>query len=370
MNIPPFHLVLTALTAGLFALACSGGGGGGGGSDGSAGYSYAGPGSAWSVELDDDGDFTIEASESLGDAPFLTIEGSYERYDNGFIELTVEEASGEDPPSPGDKGMAIEAPGFAFLLRPLGGSGELFPMVSAGECPDDDVAANWMMMTCNEGGAGCEADSTSRDFFGVFEYDESEESANLPARFALESATSQGSNDIGSAACEDGVMEVEDALMYLTENEGAIVQISPDDHDEAQHVMALPRETMVQTDLAGSYVGIGFDKSDDTSFALSMTMNAGGTSATAYQVDDADLENATPGSEAGTITVTDVNMVGVTAADGWFTGTLTVSPDPARPIYCASATDVGGSGKNMLLCIGQSPGDASNFYNVVMVSQD
>lgn len=99
-------------------------------------------------------------------------------------------------------------------------------------------------------------------------------------------------------------------------------------------------------------------------------MNAGGTAATIYQVDDEALEDATPGSGVGTISVTNVNMVGSTSANGWFTGTLTVSPDPARPLYCMTATDVGDSGKNMLLCIGQSPGDADAFYNLVMVSED
>ncbi len=366
MKIRTPRLLVTALGAALFAVACSGGSG----SNGPEGYSYNGPGSAWSVLLSDDGEFTIEARDTLEDDPFLTVEGSYERHDNGFIELTVEDADGTDAPDPGDKGMAIEAPGFAFLLRPLGGSGELYPMVSSGECPDADVTANWMMMTCNNGGDSCEANNTGRDFFGTFAYDESTDTATLPSRYALEAATSQGSNPVGTASCSEGVMEVTDALMYLTENEGAIVQISPDDHDDAQHVMALPAEAMVQTDLAGTYVGMGFDKSDDSSFALSMTMNAGGTSASIFQVSDTDLENATPGSGAGTIAVTAVNMVGAAASDGWFTGTLTVSPDPARPIYCMAANDVGDSGKNMLLCIGQSPGDATEFYNLVLVSAD
>lgn len=363
------QLLWTALCASLFTLftlACSGGGG----SNGPDSYSYNGPGSAWAVDLTEDGEFTIEARDTLEDDPFLTVEGTYERHDNGFIELSVEEASGTDAPDPGDTGMAIEAPGFAFLLRPLGGSGEIYPMVAAGECPDDDVTANWMMTTCNDSGGGCDADDVGRDFLGVFSYDESDETATLPARFALQAGTSLGSNPIGAASCDDGVMDVTDALLYLTESQGAIVQISPDDHDDAQHVMALPQETMVQTDLAGTWVGMGFDKGDESSFALSMTMNAGGTSASIFEVDDEGLEDATPGAGAGTIAVTSVNQVGSTSADGWFTGTLTVAPDPARPIYCMSATDVGDSGKSMLLCIGQSPGDSEDFYNLVMVSAD
>lgn len=367
MRSNPLVTTLALLGMGLVAAACSNGSGG---SDNSDDYTYAGPGSAWSVELQEDGDFEIEARDTLEDAPFLTVEGTYERFDNGFIELTVSAAAGTDAPDPGDKGMAIEAPGFAFLLRPLGGSGELFPMVRAGECPDADITANWMMMTCNESGVPCDASDTGKDFFGVFAYDEGTETATLPARYAIEDATSQGSNNIGTAGCDDGVMDVEDALMYLTENQGAIVQISPDDYDDAQHVMALPQETLVQTDLAGSYVGMGFDKGDDSSFALSMTMNGAGTSATLFQVSDEALEDATPGGAAGTLAVTSVNMVGAASADGWLTGTFTATGEGARPIYCMTATDVGDSGKNMMLCIGQSPGDDADFYNLVLVSED
>lgn len=369
MKSSPLVQSLITLVVAALAFACSGSGDGG--SNGNDDYSYNGPGSAWSVSLEDDGDFEISAADTLGDDPFLEVEGTYERYDNGFIELTVTSATGVDAPDPGDTAMAIEAPGFAFLLRPLDEAGEILPMVAAGGCPDEDVAANWMMMTCNNGpGESCDADDDERDFFGVFSYDESAGTASLPARYSLGDGSDQGANNIGTATCDDGVMSVEEALMYLTENQGAIVQISPDDHDDAQHVLALPREAIVQVDLAGTYVGMGFDKSDDSSFAVSMTVNGAGTSASIFQVDDEALEGATPGSSVATIAITSVNMVATGAADGWLTGTLSVTAEPDRPIYCMNASDVGDSGKSMMLCIGQSPGDAGSFYNLVMVSAD
>jgi len=369
MNPLALRTLAALFTAIALTLACSSGGGGNGSSD--SGYSYNGPGSAWSITLEDDGSFEISAAETLGGEPFLTVEGSYERYDNGFIELTVESAEGDDAPVPGATAMAIEATGFAFLLRPLGEDSEILPMVASGSCPVDDVAANWMMMTCNSGlGESCDAQDTTREFLGVFTYDESVGTASLPARFSLADGSDQGSNDIGTATCADGVMNVEDALMYLTENEGAIVQINPDEHDEAQHVLALPRDAITQVDLAGTYVGIGFDKSDETSFAVSMTVNGDGTSASIHQVDDEALEEATPGSDVATIAINSVNMVATNAADGWLSGTLSVTAEPDRPVYCTVASDLGDSGKSMMLCIGQSPGDEGSFYNLVMVSDD
>lgn len=368
MKATPLVQLIIALGVAALAVACSGSNGGGSGNND---YSYNGPGSAWSVSLDEDGTFDISASETLGDDAFLTVHGDYERHANGFIELTVTSATGDDAPDPGDSAMAIEAPGFAFLLRPLDGDGEILPMVAAGGCPDDDVAANWMMMTCNDGpGESCDADDTDRDFLGVFSYDASAETATLPARYSIANGSDQGSNNIGTATCDGGVMSVEDALMYLTENEGAIVQISPEDHDNAQHVLALPRQAITQVDLAGTYVGMGFDKGDDSSFAVSMTVNGAGTSASIFQVNDEALEDATPGSSVASIAITSVNMVSTNAADGWLTGTLSVTAEPDRPIYCMNASDVGDSGKSMMLCIGQSPGDAESFYNLVMVSAD
>lgn len=364
MKYRPLFVVACMIGVCILLLACSGGGGGSG-----AGYSYAGPGSAWSVELNDDDSFTISRAPSHGGTPDLNVSGTYERFANGFIELTVSSATGTDAPSPGDKAMAIEAPGFAFLLRPLNGTGEILPMVTSGACPSSDVTANWMMLTCNNGaGQSCDADDTGREFFGVFNYDASAGTVSLPARFAISAGTSQGSNSIGTATCSDGVMSVANALMYLTENQGAIVQISPNDHDQAQHVLALPQETIVQTDLAGTYVGMGFDKTDNSSFAVSMTINSAGTSASIFQVLDTDLEAATPGSSVASIAITAVNMVGSAAADGWLTGTFSSSGEPDRPIYCMTATNLATSGKNMMMCIGQSPGVATDFYNLVLVS--
>jgi hypothetical protein len=43
----------------------------------------------------------------------------------GFLRLTVTDASGKDAPSPGDQGIALEVPGFAFLMKPLDGDGEI-----------------------------------------------------------------------------------------------------------------------------------------------------------------------------------------------------------------------------------------------------
>jgi hypothetical protein len=369
MTIKRFLIVLSTL-----ALASIGGGcdiGGSGGSSG-AGYfadAYSGPGSVWTVYLVSDGTFDIDRSDMEG-VSTLNVYGTYERFGNGFIELTVSGATGADAPSPGDMAMAVEVPGFAFMLRPLDENGEIIPMVLSGSCPSENVTANWIMTTCNSDGDSCDASDNSRDLFGTFAFDFADGTASLPSRYALADGSSLGSNDIGTATCTDGIMFVDDVLMYLTENQGAIVQISPTDHDQAQHVLALPQETLTLTELAGDYVGLGFDKADETSFAVSMTIDDAGTSASIFQVSDEDLEAGTPGSSVATIAFTAANSISGNAEDGWVTGTFSVTGEPDRPIYCMAASDVAGSGKNMLLCIGQSPGDATQFYNLIMVSAD
>jgi hypothetical protein len=370
MTIKNFLIILSTLALASIGVGCDIGGYGGSSGSGGDSYAYSGPGSVWAVDLESDGSFFIDKSDTLGGAVTLSVYGTYERFDNGFIELTVWSATGVDAPSPGDMAMAVEVPGFAFMLRPLDESSEIIPMVISGDCPSEDVTGNWIMTTCNQSGGSCDATDNSRDLLGTFAYDFEASTASLPSRYALADGSSLGSNDIGSATCTDGIMSVDDALMYLTSNQGAIVQISPSDHDEAQHVLALPQEVITLSDLAGDYVGLGFDKTDETSFAVSMTINDAGTSASIFQVDDEDLEAGTPGSSVATIAFSAANSISGNSEDGWITGTLSVSGDPDRPIYCMAASNVAGSGKNMLLCIGQSPGDATQFYNLAMVSGD
>ena len=364
-----FHRVVAPimLIALLVWLGCSGGGGSSS-SGSSSGESYQGPGSYWSVDLDEDGSFVVTVSEEPGTPTLLTVNGTYLRHASGFVELTVGTATGTDAPSPGDRAIGLEIPGFAFLLQPLDADGEVIPMVVAGECPSGDLVANWFVTTCNESGVDCDASDAGRDYFGVFRYDAGTTTASLPSAYSLDGA-SIATSPIGAASCSDGIMDVTDARLFLTEVGGAIVQISPTDHDEAMHVVALGQETLVASDLDGTYAGLVFDQGDDSNTPVNIEISGGGTSATAYLVDVDALDEALAGAPIATLSFSSFNDVSGASVAGWITGSLDNGADPAQAIYCAAQTDILATGRNMMTCIGRSPGDPTRFYNAVMVSQ-
>ncbi|MCP5065120.1 MAG: hypothetical protein GY946_01015, partial [bacterium] len=334
-----------------------------------AAYSYAGPGSAYSVTLNEDGSFRVLVADDLESPVEITIQGTYERFANGYVELTVSEAEGVGAPSEGDVGMALEAPGFALILQPFDGTGEFVPTVVSGVCPAADVAGNWMMMTCMDGGVPCDAESTSNEFFGTYDYDYDTESASLPAQFNLEDGSDVGSASVGTTSCDDGIMSLADTAVYLSDSEAAIIHASTSDTDDARHYVAFPEEELIQEDLAGDYLGMGFDKSDDSSLALRMSIAAGGATGAISEVDSSELETAESGASVGTLAISSVNQVAATPADGWLTATFTADGEPARPMYCMVASYIGDDFRTLIFCVGQSPTDAGDFYNIVMVSE-
>ncbi|MCP5045067.1 MAG: hypothetical protein GY944_28895 [bacterium] len=352
----------------LLAVGCKDGGGSSAELGGEG--SYHGPGSYNTVDLNDDGTFLITISEEPGAKVDLEVEGDFTRRASGFVELEVTDAKGRHAPDAGERAIALEVPGFAFLLKPLDEGGEIMPMVVAGECPNTTFTANWLVTSCSNADVACDATRTDLEFLGEFGYAEDTQTASLPSAYALHDGSAQSTHDIGSASCDDGIMEVDDARLFLTESGGAIVQISPDDDDEEHHVVALPQEAIVAADLAGDYAGLVFDGSADESFPVNMTVAAGGMSATAYRVDPEHLGRAVSGASVATLTFSSVNDVSGSGVDGFLTGTFTDGLSPATPLYCAAATDVVDSGKNVLLCIGQSPGDTTKHFNTVMVSKN
>ena len=149
----------------------------------------------------------------------------------------------------------------------------------------------------------------------------------------------------------------------------AIVQTDVLDEMDTKHIVAVPQQSIALADLAGDYAALVFDKAADGATPTNLTIPAGGASATIFAVDESALDVAENGEEIGSITFTAANRVGVADIDGWITSSLAVDGEPARPMYCTATTDAAGSGRTVVMCVGQSPGEASSFTSAVMVSK-
>ncbi len=330
----------------------------------SSALNYNGPGSKWDFTLDD-GAFTITRRATVEAAVSLTVEGTYERMASGFLVLTVASASGEDAPEAGDRAWAIEVPGYALILKPMDSdSDQVIPMVAAGSCPTSDVDGNWVMVKKDSDAA---ADDADRDFFGTFAFDYDTGSANLPMRRALANAFQDGGQQaLAGGACSDGIMSVEDAVMYLTSNGGAIVHTQINEPDDGSFIFALGAKTIGNTtNLTANYAGVLFDDSSANGEKIqpvAMSCNAGNCTGTIV------TDVTTGATSAETVTVT-LNGAADAFGAGLITGTIASGADTGN-LACMADVDVLETGRKMVSCVGQSPGDNSNMFNVLFTSID
>lgn len=324
---------------------------------------YAGPGSKWDVTLNDDDTFEITRRPSLNEAIDLTVNGTYETLNSGFLLMTVTSASGTDAPSAGDTALALEAPGYAFFLKPLGeGGDQIISMVTAGECPSADINANWVMVKKS---SDANANDEGRDFFGTFNFSAGQGAAMLPSRYALSNGfPDQGMQALSGGTCSDGIMEVEDAVMYLTSNGGAIVHTGVQEEDDASFIFAIAQsEISAIANLDGNYAGFLFDDNNANGQKIELvSMSCASGDCTAQLVEDA--EAGTLSEESVTITLNG-NPDGL--GNGLITGTI--RNEGTGNLACMADTSVLSTNRKMISCVGQSPGDQTKMFNVLFVSE-
>jgi hypothetical protein len=358
--------------AAVLALAACGGGGGSSSAGGGtvSAVSYSGPGSRWDADLATDGSFTITRRDSVSAPVDLTVNGSYESLASGFLKLTVASASGTDAPSAGDVAYALDVPGYALMLKPMdAGNDQIIPMVRSGECPTIDMDANWVMVKKDD---GVLANDAGREFFGTFHFDVASGTPSLPNSYNLTGFTDLGAGTITAGTCADGIMNVSDAVMYLTSNGGAIVRTGVNDADPGNDSFIFGLEKKAVGSLANTdaeYAGWLFDENQASGAKISpvsVSCTSSG-SCTGNIVQDID-NNALDMMESVSINLS--------MADDPGTGLISASIASSEPgsvagnMACMADGDALGTGKKVVSCVGQSPGDVSRMFNILLVSKD
>ncbi len=320
--------------------------------------SYSGPGSKWDFELNDDGTFHIERRAMPGDPVDLTVDGDYVEQDNGFMLLTVTSAEGTDAPSAGETAWALEVPGFALFLRPTDAAGEFIAMVEAGNCPTENYVGNWVVV---KNRVGADATEPDQDYLGAFAFDATAEGATLPGRYALAGNFNDlGPVDLEGGTCNDGIMLVDDAAMYLTQSGAAIVHTNLSDEDEAHIIFAVPQDTLAAiNDLDDDYVGLVFDPlfNGDSVSPATAECSAGICNGEIFD----SVDSSTP---VGTYVL---NLTGTLdfPEPGFITGEIT-SDGETGVIGCAVSDNLGSAGNRLITCVGQSPGDNTANFNLIL----
>lgn len=376
----PIAALLVAASSAALIVACGGGSGGSSNSSGSGGgSSYSGPGSRWNVSLAGDNNFTITKSETAISPVVLTITGSYTELPAGFLKLTVggvdADPSVTDAPAVGDAAYALNVPGYVFFLKPIDPtSDQVIPMVASGSCPSADMNANWVNVNVEAGVSAADATSS---MYGTFNFDVATGTPTLPSTYSL-TQSSLGTDNLSGGTCTDGLLILNNDLgvaeteAYLTTNGGAIVRTgidTPNDETDDTYIFGLAQETIADiANLADEYAGLLFDAGQPGGSQISpvsVSCNAAGA-CTGTIVTDID---------ANTLS-TDTVSISLTTADnpeaGFITGTISVpSGGGTVPgnLTCIANINAQGSGKNILSCVGQSPEDNTQLFNVLLVSK-
>ena len=332
-------------------------------------YSYNGPGSTYSLELDTDGTFELTESDSS-----LEVYGTHTTLDSGFTKMTVTSASGTDAPSAGDEAYGIDVPGYVFLLKPLETDADIISMVASGECPTDDFSANWIVTSIEDGQNfedSCDATATNGvDALGTFIYDHSESLGSLPTKYNICGDT-LGSYELGTFTCSSGLATIDDADLYLTEMGGILVNINSDDDDDSHIIVALPSNTIDDTaDFDGDYIGLILtnDSSTSTTYPISATFESSTNQFTFDEIDPDTNEIITTNDVNGVSTFSSLN----TPNDGFISGTfyLDSATSDTYKLICSTSVDIFSTGKNFLFCIGQTPDSGSdNMFNALLISK-
>ncbi|MBT8078015.1 MAG: hypothetical protein KJO31_05525 [Gammaproteobacteria bacterium] len=322
---------------------------------------YNGPGSKWDVSLNDDNTFEITRQPDIDAAVDLTVNGTWQRNAMGFVLLTVDSASGTDAPNPGDVAWAVEAEGYALMLETEGNN--FTPMIKSGACPEADMAGNWVIVRKHEDADATEVDG---DYFGSFAFDAMTGVANLPDQHSLSDGfpATGSSGELSAGTCADGIMEVDDAVMYLADNGGAIVHTNLSQPSETSFIFALAQKAVTSVAaLDAEYAGILFDGSsaaDDRISAVSIACTGGLCSGSI--VDDV-VAMTTSGSFS-------IDLFGTTNApvSGFLTGSVADELGNTGNLACMIDENVQGSGQRLVSCVGQAPAANQKMFNLLFAS--
>ncbi|HED36029.1 MAG TPA: hypothetical protein ENJ08_17685 [Gammaproteobacteria bacterium] len=336
---------------------------------------YNGPGSRWDVSLtgDNAGTFTIDHFQTSDlQNPDYRVQGDFTRQSSGFVTLTVtsvENFIGNNGPLVGETAWAVEVPGYAFLLKPTSGD-QIIPMVESGNCPTADMTGNFVVVKkdlTNNGDSG--ADLADRDFFGTFNYDFATGVTSLPVLKSITDGFPDITPDtLPASTCTGGILTFTDTILYLTSNGGGIVHLgvaTPNDDTDDSFLFALSQKAITNVNnLDADYAGILFDQNSGIGQQIQpVSLSCVSGSCTGNLVSDVTTGTPVAGTSASVSLTGTVDSI----ANGLITGTISFGSTTGN-LACMADIDSLSSGKKIISCVGQSPDNNANMFNVIFVS--
>jgi len=295
----------------------------------------------------------------------LSVSGTYQVTAEGFLSLTIDASSGDDAPVRGGTAWALQIPNQALVLSPVSTADDHFvAMVNGGECPNTDLASNWINVRAS---LSADAQSPESSYFGSLDHSFADGSTVLTSRFALTTGNpAQGEYSLGNGFCRDGIINSPTSDIYLAPTGGTTVHVDAAAADGGMFVFALPRTTIGSiNDLDGSYAGLLSDESAGFGEKVSpvvVTCNSGICSGDFVT----DIDAGTLAAQPFTV---DLSGTINEPAIGLTTGEISLG-DSTSNIGCMVDPDTLGNGQRTISCAGQSPTRGYGLLNLVLTSND
>lgn len=299
--------------------------------------SYQGAGSKWSISIDSNttGSFSLKKYASAGDTTAeMTVNGTFQRFTNQFVKLTVTSATGTGAPSAGSLAYGLEVPGYAFFLKPLSANSEPIVMVQGGTCPSTNFQANWIIAKPRPDLGTID---NTKDMFGsaVINFNGASSSLVVSQSEPVNGTalTSGGSNNDGTSTlpfdlttCANGVVRIADNAeffdMYFTASGSVLVKFPSTSGNQIIFASPKTNAAITQTDIAENYSGLVFQEggSSDSLFPVSLVIPTSGNG-TGTEIDDIDANTlASNGIVLSNITNLDGNSAAL--PNGFFRADL------------------------------------------------
>ena len=326
----------------------------------------------------------------------IVVSGDYEVKDSGFLKLTVTASNNESTVPVGTEAYGLLIDGLAFLLKPLGEDTGIIPMLISGTCPDSDFSMNWIVTSNNSDITQCETaygnGNLGLDITGLAEFNATDSTVELTnswdicdnelrcssfdgnqtlcenrggCSWNVSSSTCSPSDGAMTYTCSEGtatVMGVNEsgdpvtlAWLYLTNSGAAMIQTESE--SDSSVLLGFPKDTLTGSEdsLNGDYFGMVFIANEEDS-VMPVNVEISGTT---INVTHMNPDSGVDTGYAGTLTITNYDQPGT----GFFTATLSVNESDTAAIHsyvqCTVDLDTASSGKNIINCVGQEPGESA-----------
>jgi len=334
---------------------------------------FHGPGSSWLLAMDPvDETFELTRAATPGGGNNLEISGEYSELSNGFLKLSISDATSGSNVVAGTSYYGIEIGTELKFLQPIGSSQpQIIALVESNGCPTS-FTGNWLQYKWEN---TSNSESHTENQFGVFAYSSVEgDNIRLDSQYNLDDPTDErGDLVLSSGLCEDDINTSDNRQYHFSPGTSTLIELASSNADisngisnNTQFLINLEQRNLsATTDFNSTLIGFYYNQQNGSVEPVLAECTSGVCSINI--IDDVESGQLRAGDFALTFEETDIN----TPSRGFVTGELTNPNNQVGATVCSINRDYDGSGDLLIACVGIAPESiiTPNYTNLFLVSQ-